>query len=84
MAKELITDPSIIFADEPTSGLDSFSALMVVSLLKQQASYGKMVLCSLHQPSFEILDMLDGVIVLDAGRTIYCVGSGFIRDPSRR
>lgn len=37
MAMEFINDPSIVFLDEPTSGLDSFSALLVVSILKKEA-----------------------------------------------
>lgn len=37
MAMEFINDPSIIFLDEPTSGLDSFSALLVVGILKKEA-----------------------------------------------
>lgn len=32
-----------------------------------------MIICSLHQPSFEILDMLDNIIVLDNGQTVYNV-----------
>lgn len=34
---ELLVDPPIIFLDEPTSGLDSFTALLVMGLLKQEA-----------------------------------------------
>lgn len=37
MAMEFINNPSIIFLDEPTSGLDSFSALLVMSILKKEA-----------------------------------------------
>lgn len=33
-----------------------------------------MIICSLHQPSFEILDMIDNLIVLDHGKTVYNVG----------
>ena len=32
-----------------------------------------MIVCSLHQPSFEILDMIDNIIVLDNGYTVYNV-----------
>ena len=39
MAMEFINDPSIIFLDEPTSGLDSFSALLVMGILKKEARY---------------------------------------------
>ena len=35
---ELIREPSILFVDEPTSGLSSSDSLMVMNLLKQQAS----------------------------------------------
>lgn len=34
VATELITEPPIIFCDEPTTGLDSFSALSVLTTLK--------------------------------------------------
>ena len=35
MAVEFVGDPAILFLDEPTSGLDSFSALLVISILKK-------------------------------------------------
>lgn len=34
---ELLVNPPIIFLDEPTSGLDSFTALLVMGLLKKEA-----------------------------------------------
>lgn len=43
MAMEFINDPSIVFLDEPTSGLDSFSALLVVSILKKEALYSALI-----------------------------------------
>ena len=37
IALELLVDPPMIFLDEPTSGLDSFTALLVMGLLKKEA-----------------------------------------------
>ena len=37
MALELLVNPGVLFMDEPTSGLDSFTALLVMGLLKQEA-----------------------------------------------
>jgi ABC-type multidrug transport system ATPase subunit len=71
IAMEVMNDPKIIFLDEPTSGLDSFSALLIISLLKKLTTRGCCVICSLHQPSYEILDMVDRLVVLDSGKTIY-------------
>ena len=52
---ELITDPRIMLLDEPTSGLDSSTALRIVQLLKKEANRGMTVICTIHQPSAEIL-----------------------------
>lgn len=43
-----------------------------------------MIICSLHQPSFEILELLDDVLVLDEGYTMFFVGSWLIREKSIR
>jgi ABC-type multidrug transport system ATPase subunit len=37
LGMELINNPQILFLDEPTSGLDSFTALLVMSLIKREA-----------------------------------------------
>lgn len=72
IALEILSNPKILFLDEPTSGLDSFSALLAVSILRKEATNKRrMIICSLHQPSFEILDLLDKIIVLDTGRVLF-------------
>lgn len=37
LAIEMIKDPFVVFADEPTSGLDSFSAYLIMNILKLHA-----------------------------------------------
>ena len=62
-----MTNPRILFCDEPTSGLDSFMAFSVVDILKKLALQGKTVICTIHQPSSQIVEMFDKVLLL-AGR----------------
>jgi len=61
----------MIFLDEPLSGLDSYAAFTVVQVLKDLASIGCAVLCTIHQPSSEIFSMFDKVICLADGNTCY-------------
>ena len=73
MASETMTNPRILFCDEPTSGLDSFMAFSVVDILKKLALQGKTVICTIHQPSSQIVEMFDKVLLLASrpGRTAF-------------
>ncbi|GAU35357.1 hypothetical protein TSUD_337490 [Trifolium subterraneum] len=68
---DIIHDPIILFLDEPTSGLDSTSAYMVVKVLQRIAQSGSIVIMSVHQPSYRILGLLDRLIFLSHGQTVY-------------
>ena len=68
---ELITDPSVLFLDEPTSGLDSFTAFVIINLLKNRATIGKTIIFTIHQPSSDIFDLFDSYMVLSKGKFIY-------------
>ncbi|KFK36824.1 hypothetical protein AALP_AA4G176300 [Arabis alpina] len=68
---DIIHDPILLFLDEPTSGLDSTSAFMVVNVLKKIAQSGSIVIMSIHQPSHRVLCLLDRLIFLSHGHTVY-------------
>ncbi|KAK3018514.1 hypothetical protein RJ639_003687 [Escallonia herrerae] len=68
---DIIHDPIILFLDEPTSGLDSTSAFMVVKVLQRIAQSGSIVVMSVHQPSYRILGLLDRLLFLSRGQTVY-------------
>ncbi|KAM1352858.1 hypothetical protein ACFX13_033293 [Malus domestica] len=68
---DIIHDPIVLFLDEPTSGLDSTSACMVVKVLQRIAQSGSIVVMSIHQPSYRILSLLDRLIFLSHGQTVY-------------
>lgn len=77
---ELITNPSCLLLDEPTSGLDSSTALQVIGLLKNEARRGMSILATIHQPSSELFQKLDRVILLADGRLIYNDKSNKVAD----
>jgi ABC transport system ATP-binding/permease protein len=64
LAMELLTDPLILFLDEPTSGLSSEDALLVMKVLKGLADQGKVIILTIHQPSLEVYQHLDHLLVV--------------------
>ncbi|CAF2267070.1 unnamed protein product [Brassica napus] len=68
---DIIHDPIVLFLDEPTSGLDSTSAFMVVNVLKKIAESGSIVIMSIHQPSHRVLGLLNRLIFLSRGKTVF-------------
>jgi len=67
IALELIREPQVLLVDEPTSGLSSFDSENVMTLLKEQALQGRLVLSTIHQPSSELFRLFDQMLVLDQG-----------------
>ncbi len=59
IALELLTEPAVLFLDEPTSGLDSKVAEDVVGLLRDLAKAGKVIICTIHQPSSDVFMKFD-------------------------
>lgn len=68
---ELVTAPKLLIMDEPTSGLDSHSSTNLLATCKQVAENGRIVVMSLHQPSPAMVEMLDQVMFLARGFTVY-------------
>ncbi|KAG1809243.1 P-loop containing nucleoside triphosphate hydrolase protein [Suillus variegatus] len=73
IAVELAAKPKLLlFLDEPTSGLDSQSAWAIVQFLRELADHGQTILCTIHQPSAELFQVFDRLLLLHkGGRTVY-------------
>ncbi|XP_022872901.1 pleiotropic drug resistance protein 3-like [Olea europaea var. sylvestris] len=73
IAVELVANPSIIFMDEPTTGLDARAAAIVMRAVKNVANTGRTIVCTIHQPSIDIFESFNELVLLKAGgRMIYC------------
>lgn len=68
---ELVSDPTVMFLDEPTSGLDSSISKQLVFLLHLLARQGRTVVVTMHQPSAALLQMVDKLYVVVAGKCAY-------------
>ncbi|KAJ7771519.1 hypothetical protein B0H16DRAFT_1364094 [Mycena metata] len=77
---ELIASPDVLILDEPTSGLDSVSALRVAKVLHAIAHDAENpipVIASIHQPSSQLYQIFDAILVMSHGRALYAGAGGF-------
>ncbi|XP_009343426.2 pleiotropic drug resistance protein 1 [Pyrus x bretschneideri] len=74
IAVELVANPSIIFMDEPTSGLDARAAAIVMRTVRNTVDTGRTVVCTIHQPSIDIFEAFDELLLLKRGGQEIYVG----------
>jgi len=60
-----------LILDQITTNMDIFDTFFLVEYLRQWSSNGKIVIMTLQPPTFEILSMCSGVLLLSGGRTIF-------------
>ncbi|CAI0469255.1 unnamed protein product [Linum tenue] len=75
IAVELVANPSIIFMDEPTSGLDARAAAIVMRTVRNTVDTGRTVVCTIHQPSIDIFEAFDELMLMKRGGQVIYVGS---------
>ncbi|KAJ8967500.1 hypothetical protein NQ314_002815, partial [Rhamnusium bicolor] len=83
VACHLLLDTDIVVLDQPTRGMDIFDTFFLVEYLKQWANggaghaLGRIVIFTMHPPTYEIFTMLSRILLISAGRTMF---SGRRRD----
>ncbi|KAK9723827.1 hypothetical protein RND81_05G028100 [Saponaria officinalis] len=74
IAVELVANPSIIFMDEPTSGLDARAAAIVMRTIRNTVNTGRTVVCTIHQPSIDIFEAFDELLLMKRGGRLTYAG----------
>ncbi|KAF5953991.1 hypothetical protein HYC85_006847 [Camellia sinensis] len=74
IAVELVANPSIIFMDEPTSGLDARAAAIVMRTVRNTVETGRTVVCTIHQPSIDIFEAFDELLLMKRGGQVIYAG----------
>ncbi|CAF1236559.1 unnamed protein product [Didymodactylos carnosus] len=69
--KQQLTYTALLRLPKPTSGLDSTSAFALMETLRQLALQGKTIVTSIHQPSSQVFQSFDQLILLADGKTIF-------------
>lgn len=68
---EWVKGPRFFLLDEPTTGLDSGAAMNIGRCLRAISEIGTPVLCALLQPSWELVQMFDKVVMIAGGEVVY-------------
>ncbi|XP_052209796.1 ABC transporter G family member 32-like isoform X2 [Diospyros lotus] len=74
IAIELVANPSIVFMDEPTSGLDARSAAIVMRTVRNIVNTGRTIVCTIHQPSIDIFESFDELLLMKSGGKLVYAG----------
>ncbi|KAH9560799.1 hypothetical protein CY35_06G126700 [Sphagnum magellanicum] len=74
IAVELVANPSIIFMDEPTSGLDARAAAIVMRTVRNTVDMGRTVVCTIHQPSIDVFEAFDELLLMKRGGEMIYAG----------
>ena len=71
IAMELVHMPPVMVIDDPTWTFDPAIAVKLFGCLKELARRGHIVICSMDKPSYKEMSLLDRVVLLSEGYTIF-------------
>ncbi|XP_075799477.1 ATP-binding cassette sub-family G member 3-like [Microtus pennsylvanicus] len=71
IARELITQHSILFLDDPTTGLDWSTTTDVISVLRRMSRRGRTIIFSINQPPYSIFRLFDSLTLVASGKVMF-------------
>ncbi|GAB6028959.1 hypothetical protein CHUAL_004754 [Chamberlinius hualienensis] len=71
VACHLLLDTDIVLLDQPTKGMDIFDTFFLVEYLRQWAARGRLVILTIHPPTYEIFTMMSKIALISCGKLMY-------------
>ncbi|XP_064476475.1 ATP-binding cassette sub-family G member 8-like isoform X2 [Ornithodoros turicata] len=71
VGSQLLLDTDIVLLDEPISGMDILDSFFLIDYLRQWAARGRIVITTIHPPTYEIFTMMSRVAIISTGRMVY-------------
>ncbi|CAG7722118.1 unnamed protein product [Allacma fusca] len=68
---QLLLDTDIVLLDQPTRGMDIFDTFFLVDYLRQWSTRARIILMTIHPPTFEIFSMFTKVALTSMGRLMF-------------
>lgn len=72
IAEEIVHGPTLILVDEPITDLEPKDISIIMSgTLRELVNQDRTVVATMHQPSAEVFELFDTLLLLSYGRLIY-------------
>lgn len=71
VGSQLLLDTDVVLLDQPVSGMDILDCFFLVDYLRQWAARGRIVIMTIHPPTYEIFTMMSRVAIVSTGRMVY-------------
>ncbi|XP_013790656.1 ATP-binding cassette sub-family G member 8-like, partial [Limulus polyphemus] len=71
VACQLLLNTDIVLLDQPLKDMDIFDTFFLVEYLRQWAASGRIVVITLHPPTYEIFSMISRTALISMGKMLY-------------
>ncbi|XP_075528671.1 ATP-binding cassette sub-family G member 8 [Dermacentor variabilis] len=71
VGSQLLLDTDVVLLDQPISGMDILDSFFLIDYVRQWAARGRIVVMTIHPPTYEIFTMMTRVAIISTGRMVY-------------
>ena len=71
IAEEFVTGPNFCLLDEPVTNLNAKDCAIIMNCFRELVNQEKTVVATMHEPSAEVFNLFDYLVLLSKGQVIY-------------